>query len=149
MRGGGNLSGDVGCGGRRAGGAHPVPRRGRQPARRAVDGRLRGAGQRSVGGASVALLPRGRSPSGEQTRKLLGTPPPPLPPGASLQVPTWTIHVSSLLEWLVAMGLVWRLGTASGNLKWRGLTWGLPFPTRLPAGGTSLANLGRRFDEQA
>mmetsp|Transcript_3753 Transcript_3753/g.11952 ORF Transcript_3753/g.11952 Transcript_3753/m.11952 type:complete len:226 (-) Transcript_3753:200-877(-) len=49
MRGGGNLSGDVGCGGRRAGGAHPVPRRGRQPARRAVDGRLRGAGQRSVG----------------------------------------------------------------------------------------------------
>mmetsp|Transcript_2649 Transcript_2649/g.8924 ORF Transcript_2649/g.8924 Transcript_2649/m.8924 type:complete len:201 (-) Transcript_2649:448-1050(-) len=23
------------------------------------------------------------------------------------------------------MGLVWRLGTASGNLKWRGLTWGM------------------------
>jgi len=46
-------------------------------------------------------------------------------PANALSVPTWTIHVSSLLEWLVAMGLVWRLGTASGNPKWRGLTWGM------------------------
>jgi len=33
--------------------------------------------------------------------------------------------VSSLLEWLVAMGLVWRIGTASGNPKWKGLTWAM------------------------
>ena len=44
-------------------------------------------------------------------------------PANALSLPTWVIHVSSLLEWLVAMGLVWRLGIASGNRTWQGLTW--------------------------
>ena len=46
------------------------------------------------------------------------------PPNA-LSLPTWVIHLSSLLEWLVAMGLVWRIGTVSGNPKWKGLTWAM------------------------
>ena len=44
-------------------------------------------------------------------------------PANALSLPTWVIHVSSLLEWLVAMGLVWRLGIASGNRAWQSLTW--------------------------
>ena len=46
------------------------------------------------------------------------------PPNA-LSIPTWVVHVSSLLEWLVAMGLVWRIGDASGNPRWKGLTWAM------------------------
>ena len=30
-----------------------------------------------------------------------------------------------LLEWLVAMGLVWRIGIASGNRRWQGMTWAM------------------------
>lgn len=46
-------------------------------------------------------------------------------PANALSLPTWVIHVSSLIEWLVAMGLVWRYAEASGNPRWRGLTWGM------------------------
>ncbi|KAL1496266.1 hypothetical protein AB1Y20_016229 [Prymnesium parvum] len=46
-------------------------------------------------------------------------------PQNALSLPTWVIHLSSLLEWLVAMGLVWRIGIASGNPRWKGLTWAM------------------------
>ncbi len=46
-------------------------------------------------------------------------------PANALSLPTWVIHVSSLLEWLVAMGLIWRIGLASGNERWKGLTWAM------------------------
>ena len=46
-------------------------------------------------------------------------------PANALSLPTWVIHISSLLEWLVAMGLVWRIGTVSGNPRWKGLTWAM------------------------
>jgi len=46
-------------------------------------------------------------------------------PANALSIPTWVIHISSLLEWLVAMGLVWRIGTLSGNGRWKGLTWAM------------------------
>lgn len=40
----------------------------------------------------------------------------------------WMVHTSSLIEWLTAMGLVWRYADVSGNPRWKGLTWGmLPF----------------------
>jgi len=48
----------------------------------------------------------------------------PEPPNA-LTVPTWVIHVSSLVEWLVAMGMVWKYADQTGNEKWRGVTWGM------------------------
>lgn len=43
----------------------------------------------------------------------------------ALTVATWIIHVSSLVEFLVAMGFCWRWADASNNPKWKGLTWGL------------------------
>ena len=49
---------------------------------------------------------------------------PPGPPNA-LSVPTWGVHVFSLVEWLVAMGLVWSYADASKNKGWRALTWGM------------------------
>jgi len=48
----------------------------------------------------------------------------PEPPNA-LSLPTWVIHLSSLFEWLVAMGLMWRIGTVSGNPRWKGMTWAM------------------------
>ena len=33
--------------------------------------------------------------------------------------------MSSLIEWLVAMGLIWEYADVSGNKKYKGLTWGM------------------------
>lgn len=46
-------------------------------------------------------------------------------PWNALSFPTWVIHVSSLVEWLVAMGLVWKYAEVSNNPRWKGLTWGM------------------------
>ncbi len=52
------------------------------------------------------------------------TPPHPEPENA-LTVACWIIHISSLVEFLVAMGFCWRWAEVSGNPRWKGLTWGL------------------------
>ena len=52
----------------------------------------------------------------------LGQPP---GPANALSVPTWGVHVFSLVEWLVAMGLVWEYAEVSGEKAWRTLTWGM------------------------
>ncbi|KAL6986111.1 hypothetical protein U1Q18_019478 [Sarracenia purpurea var. burkii] len=46
------------------------------------------------------------------------------PPNA-LSLPTWAIHVSSVVEWITAMALVWQYGEKSGNESWKGLSWGM------------------------
>ena len=46
-------------------------------------------------------------------------------PDNALTVATWIIHVSSLVEFLVAMGYCWKWADISNNMRWRGLTWGL------------------------
>ncbi|KAL7575750.1 hypothetical protein ACA910_003081 [Epithemia clementina (nom. ined.)] len=46
-------------------------------------------------------------------------------PANALSVPCWIIHVSSLVEFLVAMGFCWRWADVVGNSTWKGLTWGL------------------------
>jgi Protein of unknown function (DUF3593)/Protein of unknown function (DUF2499) len=46
-------------------------------------------------------------------------------PDNSLTVATWIIHVSSLVEFLVAMGFCWRWADIVNNPTWKGLTWGL------------------------
>jgi len=46
-------------------------------------------------------------------------------PGNALSVPTWAVHTSSVIEYLVAMGLVWAYADVSGNPRWKGLTWGM------------------------
>lgn len=49
-------------------------------------------------------------------------PPAIIEPVNALSFPTWIIHVSSILEWLFAMKLVWNYADLSGNERWRGLT---------------------------
>jgi len=46
-------------------------------------------------------------------------------PENALTIATWIIHVSSLVEFLVAMGFCWRWADVVQNTKWKGLTWGL------------------------
>lgn len=46
-------------------------------------------------------------------------------PDNALTIACWIIHVSSLVEFLVAMGFAWRWADICGNPKWKGLTWGL------------------------
>jgi len=46
-------------------------------------------------------------------------------PENALSITTWIIHISSLVEFLVAMGFAWRWATVVDNKTWKGLTWGL------------------------
>eukprot|EP00600_Ochromonadales_sp_CCMP1393_P007030 CAMPEP_0174961070 /NCGR_PEP_ID=MMETSP0004_2-20121128/4041_1 /TAXON_ID=420556 /ORGANISM="Ochromonas sp., Strain CCMP1393" /LENGTH=361 /DNA_ID=CAMNT_0016209485 /DNA_START=54 /DNA_END=1139 /DNA_ORIENTATION=- len=46
-------------------------------------------------------------------------------PDNALSIPTWVVHTSSLLEWLVAMKLIWEHAETSGNHRWKGMTWGM------------------------
>lgn len=46
------------------------------------------------------------------------------PPNA-LSIPCWLVHTSSLVEWLVAMGLAWRWAETTSNPTYKGLTWAM------------------------
>ncbi|XP_008238675.1 PREDICTED: ycf49-like protein [Prunus mume] len=46
-------------------------------------------------------------------------------PSNALSLPTWAIHVSSVVEWITAMALVWQYGEKSGFESWKGLSWGM------------------------
>ncbi|KAJ8633673.1 hypothetical protein MRB53_027009 [Persea americana] len=46
-------------------------------------------------------------------------------PDNALSLPTWAIHVSSVVEWITAMVLVWEYGEKSGYHSWKGLSWGM------------------------
>ena len=49
-------------------------------------------------------------------------------PANALSLPTWAVHTSSVIEWVVAMVLMWRYAEATENQRWKGMTWGmLPF----------------------
>ena len=43
----------------------------------------------------------------------------------ALSIPTWVIHVSSVIEWIAAIWLIWRYAEVSGNLAWRSLSLGM------------------------
>lgn len=43
----------------------------------------------------------------------------------ALSIPTWTVHVSSVIEWIVAVWLVWSYGEVSGDRVWWYLAWGM------------------------
>jgi hypothetical protein len=43
----------------------------------------------------------------------------------ALSIPTWIIHVSSVLEWIVAIWLVWSYGEITDDRNWRWLSWGM------------------------
>ncbi|NJR70377.1 MAG: DUF2499 domain-containing protein [Synechococcales cyanobacterium CRU_2_2] len=42
-----------------------------------------------------------------------------------LSIPTWIIHVSSVLEWIAAIWLIWRYADVTGNAAWRALSFGM------------------------
>lgn len=46
----------------------------------------------------------------------------------ALSIPTWMIHVSSVIEWVAAIGLIWVYGELTRDRVW----WGLSF-AMLPA----------------
>ncbi|MDJ0798213.1 MAG: DUF2499 domain-containing protein [Calothrix sp. MO_167.B12] len=47
----------------------------------------------------------------------------------ALSIPTWIIHVSSVIEWIVAIWLIWDYGELTNNRRW----WALSL-AMLPAG---------------
>jgi hypothetical protein len=48
-------------------------------------------------------------------------------PANALSLPTWVIHVASVVEWITAISLVWRYGDSEepGRRAWKGLAWGM------------------------
>ncbi|MCD7464613.1 hypothetical protein HAX54_053089 [Datura stramonium] len=46
-------------------------------------------------------------------------------PSNALSLHTWASHVSSVVEWVTAMALVWQYGEKSGYESWKGLAWGM------------------------
>ncbi|KAJ8601066.1 hypothetical protein CTAYLR_004502 [Chrysophaeum taylorii] len=49
----------------------------------------------------------------------------PSEPANALSLATWVIHTSSLVEWLVAMGLCWTYARATNVPQYKGLVWGM------------------------
>lgn len=37
----------------------------------------------------------------------------------ALSIPTWIIHISSVIEWVIAIWLIWSYSEASRNPAWR------------------------------
>eukprot|EP00535_Pseudo-nitzschia_heimii_P009095 CAMPEP_0197191582 /NCGR_PEP_ID=MMETSP1423-20130617/23638_1 /TAXON_ID=476441 /ORGANISM="Pseudo-nitzschia heimii, Strain UNC1101" /LENGTH=555 /DNA_ID=CAMNT_0042644263 /DNA_START=96 /DNA_END=1763 /DNA_ORIENTATION=- len=46
-------------------------------------------------------------------------------PVNGLTIPTWAIHFSSVIEYLIAMDLIWKYSEVTNNEKWKGMTWGM------------------------
>jgi hypothetical protein len=42
-----------------------------------------------------------------------------------LSIPTWAIHISSVLEWVLAIWLIWSYGEVVKNPAWRALSFGM------------------------
>jgi hypothetical protein len=40
----------------------------------------------------------------------------------ALSIPTWIIHVSSVIEWMAAIWFIWRYGEVTQNKAWWGLS---------------------------
>jgi hypothetical protein len=43
----------------------------------------------------------------------------------SLSIPTWIIHVSSVVEWITAISLIWTYSLVFDRPYWRALCWGM------------------------
>ncbi len=42
-----------------------------------------------------------------------------------LSIPTWIIHISSVIEWIAAIWLIWTYSRVSRNPAWRALAFGM------------------------
>lgn len=40
----------------------------------------------------------------------------------ALSIPTWVIHISSVIEWIAAIWLIWLYADLKSNPAWRGLS---------------------------
>ena len=40
----------------------------------------------------------------------------------ALSIPTWVIHVSSVIEWIAAIWFIWTYGEVTSNRAWRALS---------------------------
>jgi len=60
----------------------------------------------------------------------------------SLSLPTWLIHISSVLEWLIGILLIWRYAEVIQNPAWRSLSWGM-----LPSLGSAMCACTWHFFE--
>ena len=43
----------------------------------------------------------------------------------ALSVPTWIIHISSVIEWIVAIFLIWQFAEVKNLPAWRSLSFGM------------------------
>ncbi|MEN9203416.1 MAG: DUF2499 domain-containing protein [Thermostichus sp. DG_1_6_bins_120] len=43
----------------------------------------------------------------------------------ALSLPTWWIHIASVLEWSAAILMVWQFGERIGQPEWRRLSWAM------------------------
>jgi Protein of unknown function (DUF2499) len=43
----------------------------------------------------------------------------------SLSIPTWIIHISSVIEWITAIWLIWTYGKLTQNHSWYALSFGM------------------------
>ena len=43
-------------------------------------------------------------------------------PSNALSLPTWMVHSSSILEWLIAMQLIWDHSYTANNPRWKGMS---------------------------
>ena len=43
----------------------------------------------------------------------------------ALSFPTWMVHVSSVIEWIMAIWLVYSYGQVTKDDSWSGLAWGM------------------------
>ena len=43
----------------------------------------------------------------------------------ALSIPTWIIHVSSVVEWIAAIWIIWTYGEVTKNRAWRVLSWAM------------------------
>lgn len=43
----------------------------------------------------------------------------------ALSIPTWIVHVSSVLEWAAAIYYIWQYGEATGDRSWHNLSFAM------------------------
>lgn len=43
----------------------------------------------------------------------------------ALSIPTWMVHISSVIEWIAAIFLIWQYGEVMRDRTWRVFSWGM------------------------
>jgi hypothetical protein len=43
----------------------------------------------------------------------------------SLSIPTWIIHITSVIEWIIAIWLIWTYANLTAKHYWKILSWGM------------------------